>query len=39
MSLVLSPGLINPTDENFFVGIGFAVPINIAVGGMGSPPY
>jgi hypothetical protein len=33
-------GLINPTDDNFFVGIGFAVPINIAVGGMGgSPPY
>jgi S1-C subfamily serine protease len=32
-------GLINPTDGNFFVGIGFAVPINIAVGGMGSPPY
>ena len=32
-------GLINPTDETFFVGIGFAVPINAAVGGMGSPPY
>lgn len=32
-------GLINPTEGNFFVGIGFAVPINIAVGGMGSPPY
>lgn len=32
-------GLANPTDGNFFVGIGFAVPINIAVGGMGSPPY
>lgn len=33
-------GLINPTEENFFVGIGFAVPINTAVGGMGgSPPY
>lgn len=32
-------GLANPTDENFFIGIGFAVPINIAVGGMGSPPY
>jgi S1-C subfamily serine protease len=32
-------GLINPTDENFFVGIAFAVPINVAVGGMGSPPY
>ncbi|MBE7436386.1 MAG: trypsin-like peptidase domain-containing protein [Anaerolineales bacterium] len=32
-------GLINPTEENFFVGIGFAVPINTALGGMGSPPY
>jgi len=32
-------GLVNPTEENFFVGIGFAVPINVAVGGMGSPPY
>ncbi len=33
-------GLINPTDETFFVGIGFAVPITVAVGGMGgSPPY
>ncbi len=33
-------GLANPTDENFFIGIGFAVPINVAVGGGGqSPPY
>lgn len=32
-------GLLNPTEENFFIGIGFAVPIDIAVGGMGSPPY
>ena len=33
-------GLINPTDDTFFVGIGFAVPITVAVGGMGgSPPY
>ncbi|MGE5249525.1 MAG: S1C family serine protease [Bacteroidota bacterium] len=32
-------GIVNPTQENFFVGIGFAVPINVAVGGMGSPPY
>jgi S1-C subfamily serine protease len=32
-------GIVNPTDQNFFVGIGFAVPINVAVGGMGSPPY
>jgi S1-C subfamily serine protease len=33
-------GLTNPTEDNFFVGIAFAVPINVAVGGMGgSPPY
>ncbi len=33
-------GLLNPTDANFFIGIGFAVPINTAVGGMGgSLPY
>jgi S1-C subfamily serine protease len=32
-------GLANPTDENFFVGIGFAVPINVAGGAAGLPPY
>ena len=32
-------GIINPTDESFFVGIGFAVPINVAVTGVGAPPY
>ena len=32
-------GIVNPTEENFFIGIGFAVPINVAVSGMGSPPY
>jgi S1-C subfamily serine protease len=32
-------GIINPTDENFFVGIGFAVPIGTATGAGGSPPY
>lgn len=32
-------GIVNPTDESFFIGIGFAVPINTAMGGMGSPPY
>jgi len=33
-------GLANPTDEDFFVGIGFAVPIGAALGGGGgSPPY
>ena len=31
-------GLVNPTDDTFFIGIGFAVPINVAVGGMGEPP-
>ena len=33
-------GIINPTEENFFIGIGFAVPINVAAGGRGGlPPY
>jgi S1-C subfamily serine protease len=34
-------GIVNPTDGDFFVGIGFAVPINNALGGAGggSPPY
>lgn len=33
-------GLANPTDENFFISIGFAVPINVAVGGGGQAlPY
>lgn len=32
-------GIVNPTDEDFFVGIGFAVPINIAGGAAGVPPY
>ena len=33
-------GLVNPGEGNFFVGIGFAVPINtVAAGGGGSPPY
>ncbi|HEX5808113.1 MAG TPA: trypsin-like serine protease, partial [Anaerolineales bacterium] len=33
-------GIINPTDDSFFVGIGFAVPINVAAGGGGGlPPY
>lgn len=32
-------GIINPTDESFFIGIGFAVPIDVAAGGVGMPPY
>jgi S1-C subfamily serine protease len=32
-------GLANPTDENFFIGISFAVPINVAGGAAGLPPY
>ena len=30
--------LLNPTQQDVFVGIGFAVPINIAGGAVGSPP-
>jgi len=32
-------GIVNPTDQNVFIGIGFAVPINVAGGAMGAPPY
>jgi S1-C subfamily serine protease len=32
-------GIINPTEEEFFIGIGFAVPIDIAGGIAGIPPY
>lgn len=31
--------LANPTEQDFFIGIGFAVPINIAGGAAGLPPY
>ncbi|MDR3577854.1 MAG: trypsin-like peptidase domain-containing protein [Anaerolineaceae bacterium] len=31
-------GIVNPTGQNVFIGIGFAVPINVAGGGLGSPP-
>jgi S1-C subfamily serine protease len=32
-------GLVNPTEQNFFVGVGFAVPITIAGGAAGAPPW
>jgi len=33
-------GIANPTEDSFFIGIGFAMPITMAVsGGGGSPPY
>jgi S1-C subfamily serine protease len=32
-------GLVNPTEQNFFVGIGFAVPITIASTAAGGPQY
>jgi S1-C subfamily serine protease len=34
-------GIISPKDESLFAGVGFAVPITIAVsgGGAGAPPY
>ena len=31
-------GLVNPTDQNFFVGIGFAVPIQSALSAFGGTP-
>jgi S1-C subfamily serine protease len=32
-------GIINPTGQDVFIGIGFAVPITTAGGAAGSPPY
>lgn len=32
-------GLLNPTDQNFFVGIGFAVPIEAASSAAGPDPF
>jgi S1-C subfamily serine protease len=32
-------GIVNPSDQNFFIGIAFAVPINAAGGGLDMPPY
>ena len=31
-------GLVNPTNEDVFIGIGLAVPIDVAGGGAGLPP-
>jgi S1-C subfamily serine protease len=31
--------LLNPTEDEFFVGIGFAVPITTAAGAAGAPAY
>ena len=31
--------LANPSDQNFFIGIGFAVPIQTAVSAAGGPRY
>jgi S1-C subfamily serine protease len=30
-------GLVNPTEQNFFVGVGFAVPITVATTAAGTP--
>ena len=32
-------GLVNPTQQNVFIGIGLAVPIDVAGGAAGLPPY
>lgn len=31
-------GIVNPVGQDFFVGIGFAIPINTAGGALGLPP-
>ena len=31
--------LVNPTEQEVFIGIGFAVPIDVAVSAVGSVPY
>ena len=31
--------ILNPTDQRFFVGIGFAVPIENAATAAGMPPF
>ena len=31
-------GILNPTEQRVFIGIGFAVPIDLAGGALGSPP-
>jgi len=32
-------GIVNPTEQEVFIGIGFAVPINVAGGAAGLPAY
>jgi S1-C subfamily serine protease len=32
-------GIVNPTEQEVFIGIGFAVPIAVAASAAGSPPY
>ncbi len=32
-------GIVNPTEQDVFIGIGFAVPINVAGGAAGLPQY
>jgi S1-C subfamily serine protease len=31
--------LFNPTEQEVFIGIGFAVPLESAVGAIGIPPW
>lgn len=32
-------GIVNPTEDEVFIGIGFAVPIEVAAGAAGMPPH
>jgi S1-C subfamily serine protease len=37
--LAIVTALVNPTEDQVFIGIGLAVPINVAGGAAGLPPY
>ena len=37
--IAIVTGIVNPVEQDFFVGVGFAVPITVASRAAGAPPY
>ncbi len=37
--IAIVTGIVNPIEQGFFVGVGFAVPIDVAGAAAGVPPY
>jgi S1-C subfamily serine protease len=37
--IAIVTGIVNPVEQEFFVGVGFAVPIDVAGRAAGAPPY